>query len=335
MPDKKKMYVFDRFGINSFWERTISSERLEVINHIDSLVIHKIESEKAVLVFVNSGELEEFISSGLLPEDMDIKVMHIDTFPELSGIGFEKYYVYDDLHSVPGVKVLGDSKTVSVHHVVYVTSDSEAEDIKFISLGGEITGHNVFLKGGGVKVLAGEGSRLIFGKNSRIGKDVTITLEKNCLAELGDDCNLCDGTSIFLRSSSKVRIGNNCTLASVNIDAFHEINIGHNCVVARDVYMRDGDGHDILGLSGPNYPEKIIVGSNVWLGGRVSILKGVELGDHCIVGNGSIVSKSFPPHSLIAGVPARVIKTGVSWRPDYSFYREMQDVAPTHNWPFI
>ncbi|MEW6600110.1 MAG: DapH/DapD/GlmU-related protein [Nitrospirota bacterium] len=335
MTSHKKIYLFDRFGINAFWERTFSRERLQVISRFSGETLRAIHEEDAILVFVNDRDLEEFMMSGLLPEAEGERVKFLDDVPELSGIGFDKYHEYNDLLSVPGVCVLGDSETVCLHHVVYVSSDSEAEDIRFISLGGEITGHNVFLRGGRIKVVAGEGSRLIFGNNCRIGQDVTITLEKNCLALLGDDCNLCDGTSIFLRSSSVVRIGDNCTLARVSVDAFREISMGFNCVVAREVNIRDGDGHDILGLDGPNYPEKIVIGNNVWLGGRVSVLKGVELGDYCIVGNGSIVSKSFAPHSLIAGVPAKVIKKGVSWRPDYSFYREMQEVAATHNWPFI
>lgn len=54
------------------------------------------------------------------------------------------------------------------------------------------------------------------------------------------------------------------------------------------------------------------IGKNCFIGGRSLILPGVEIGDGCIVGAGSIVTKSVPPGSVVAGNPARVIKSGVS-----------------------
>ena len=57
------------------------------------------------------------------------------------------------------------------------------------------------------------------------------------------------------------------------------------------------------------YPShgKVIIGNNVWLGEHVSICKGVTIGDNCIIGIGSVVTKSIPANSVAAGVPARVI----------------------------
>ena len=50
------------------------------------------------------------------------------------------------------------------------------------------------------------------------------------------------------------------------------------------------------------------IGDDVWLGVNVTVLKGVNIGDGALVGAGSLVTKSIPPHVIAAGVPARVIR---------------------------
>ena len=54
--------------------------------------------------------------------------------------------------------------------------------------------------------------------------------------------------------------------------------------------------------------EPIIIGNNVWLGGHVTVLPGVRIGDNTIVGAGSVVTKSLPANVIAVGNPARVIK---------------------------
>lgn len=54
------------------------------------------------------------------------------------------------------------------------------------------------------------------------------------------------------------------------------------------------------------------VGANCFVGGRSLILPGVEIGDNCVVGAGSVVTKSVPSGSLVAGNPARVLRSGIA-----------------------
>tara|TARA_E500000178_G_C16910763_1_gene702512 strand:- start:132 stop:668 length:537 start_codon:yes stop_codon:yes gene_type:complete len=54
--------------------------------------------------------------------------------------------------------------------------------------------------------------------------------------------------------------------------------------------------------------KKIIIGKNCWIGAKATFLKGVELGDNCIVAAGSVVTKSFPKNNIIGGIPARILK---------------------------
>lgn len=53
----------------------------------------------------------------------------------------------------------------------------------------------------------------------------------------------------------------------------------------------------------------IKIGENCWIGSKATVLAGVEIGANCIVAAGAVVTKSMPPNSIIAGVPAKVIRT--------------------------
>ena len=52
----------------------------------------------------------------------------------------------------------------------------------------------------------------------------------------------------------------------------------------------------------------VIIGNDIWVGANAVILPGVTIGDHSVIAAGAIVTKDVPPHSLVAGVPAKVIK---------------------------
>ena len=54
------------------------------------------------------------------------------------------------------------------------------------------------------------------------------------------------------------------------------------------------------------YP--ITVGNNVWFGGGVKVLPGVTIGDNCVIGAGSVVTKDIPANSLAVGNPCRVLR---------------------------
>ena len=52
----------------------------------------------------------------------------------------------------------------------------------------------------------------------------------------------------------------------------------------------------------------ITIGNNVWIGANVSIMPGVTIDDGCVIAAGSVVTKNIQQNSLVAGVPARVVK---------------------------
>lgn len=94
----------------------------------------------------------------------------------------------------------------------------------------------------------------------------------------------------------------------VNIYAAQKIVIGLESLIADEAIIFDTTFHDLA----PDRPAKtapVILGRNVWIGARAVILPGVTIGDHSVVGAGSIVSSDVPARTVVAGAPARVVRT--------------------------
>ncbi len=99
----------------------------------------------------------------------------------------------------------------------------------------------------------------------------------------------------------------------VHIGAALKVVIGEGCLFASHVYISDHD-HEWENMEAtPLKSRKVIcdevhIGKDVWLGERVTVLKGVTIGERSIIGAGSIVTTDIPPKSVAVGSPARVCK---------------------------
>jgi acetyltransferase-like isoleucine patch superfamily enzyme len=107
---------------------------------------------------------------------------------------------------------------------------------------------------------------------------------------------------------AKTVIGQECT-----ISAFQRVAIGRECILADRVMLIDFD-HGVTEVERPIrlqgiYKRDVEIGHNVWIGYGACILRGVSLGENSIVGTSAVLTRSFPPNSVLAGVPARVIRT--------------------------
>lgn len=126
------------------------------------------------------------------------------------------------------------------------------------------------------------------------------------------------GCRINVNTSAKLVLGSGYMNHDCVIDCFDSISIGHHVVISERVVLRDSDNH-VINDAGGGLPDKtkvtgpIVIENHVWIGMNVTVLKGVTIGEGAIVAAGSVVNKDVPPHCLVGGVPARVIKTDVSW----------------------
>jgi acetyltransferase-like isoleucine patch superfamily enzyme len=118
-----------------------------------------------------------------------------------------------------------------------------------------------------------------------------------------------------LIAKGRLTVGNNFVMNGYSrVIAHDHIEIGNNVVVARFVSILDHDhafhrntpGGDLTFDGYITAPIKI--GNNVWLGDKVSIMKGVTIGDNVIIGANSVVTKDIPANCIAAGIPAKVIK---------------------------
>jgi acetyltransferase-like isoleucine patch superfamily enzyme len=128
-----------------------------------------------------------------------------------------------------------------------------------------------------------------FGSNARIMRGVEVICAHN------------------VAIGNNVYIGKNCSLYG-----YDNITIGENTLIARDTIMLTRShifSDSKVPIREQGYSSSpIIIGSDVWIGARVTILPGVNIGDGSVVAAGSIVNKDVPAYTVVAGSPAKIIK---------------------------
>ena len=114
-----------------------------------------------------------------------------------------------------------------------------------------------------------------------------------------------------------ISIGSGCNFGAFNhITAINHLEIGDNCLTGKWVTISDNNHGttDRCDLELPPLLRKVtskgpvVIGRNVWIGEKATILAGVTIGDGAVIAANSVVTKDVPPYSVVAGMPAKVVK---------------------------
>jgi acetyltransferase-like isoleucine patch superfamily enzyme len=126
------------------------------------------------------------------------------------------------------------------------------------------------------------------------------------------------GNGFKLSVAGRVTFGAGFVLsAESQIVCQHRISFGSGCLVSWDVLIIDSDFHAIHSSqdgAAASIQAPVALGERVWIGARAIVLKGVRLADDVVVAAGAVVASSEEASNvLLAGNPARVLRTGVRW----------------------
>jgi acetyltransferase-like isoleucine patch superfamily enzyme len=143
------------------------------------------------------------------------------------------------------------------------------------------------------------------GKNPRI---YDFTNLYGC--EIGDDVKI--GTFVEIQKGAK--IGSRCKISShtficEGVILEDEVFVGHNVVFTNDLFPRATNGNGTLQTEADWNCISTVVKRGASIGSGSVLLCGITVGENAIIGAGSVVTKDVPPYTIVAGNPARVMRS--------------------------
>ena len=146
--------------------------------------------------------------------------------------------------------------------------------------------------------------------NVKLGKDVKIFDFVNLYG-----CSIDDNTKVgtFVEIQKNASIGKNCKISShtficEGVHVEDNVFIGHNVTFINDKHPRSVNPDGTMQNEQDWKVVETFVKKGASIGSSATILCGVTIGENSIVGAGSVVTKSVPPNTIVAGVPAKIIK---------------------------
>lgn len=157
----------------------------------------------------------------------------------------------------------------------------------FIAKGAKIVNCDIEVKGTNNKLTIEEGTNIRNTKLELIGNGCLLIIGKNSIVGQGSYLSAKDGLSLIIKE---------------------------DCMLSRNVKIMTSDGHPIYQNDKViNSGGDIVLENNVWAADSVTILKGLNIGSHSVLGINATVTKNIPSHSIAVGNPAKVVKGNITW----------------------
>lgn len=167
-----------------------------------------------------------------------------------------------------------------------------------------------------IQIEFGTDLRLIGLPRLMLSRNSELTIGAQCVFRSKPDSNPIGVdqpvTFCTLLATAKIVIGNRVGISGGAICSRQQIEIGDGTLIGANTYIFDNDFHaiDPVERAADDYSSvrsaPVRIGSNVFIGARSLILKGVTIGDNAIIGAGSVVTQSVPGNSIAAGNPCKV-----------------------------
>lgn len=201
----------------------------------------------------------------------------------------------------------------------------------------EISNKDVFHKrmkvkslGGGYvricKHIIGNNNYMEIGRNCHlfkaeiyiVGNNNKIILEDNC--RVGKNCSFrVEGDNILIYIGKNTSFTRDVQLCAQ--EANTSIKVGNDCMFSNNIIVRTSDSHPIYDnkRNRINPAKSVLIGEHVWIAPNSKILKGVVVGNGCIIGSDTMVTKSLPDNVLAVGHPAKIVKEDILWTRESLF----------------
>ena len=185
----------------------------------------------------------------------------------------------------------------------------------------------------------GSSGQIQLGKNVRLQRNFSLSAEKpNAKIRIGDHSIVYENAQVEAYAFGEIEIGASCILGDVRVYSREKVTLGNRVVTSWNVLIQDFDSHPVdpvlRGIQTEtfcaqfspsqlpqsraesskrldwNFPAAAIeIGDDVWIGANGTILKGARIGNGSLIAAGAVVPRGdYPPRSLIAGNPARVVR---------------------------
>lgn len=279
-------------------------------------------------------------------DENKIDGIHIKNVKELTGnssdyyvcVSVQKYYPeIEETLSEMGYKAEQDYCYLPriVTGVWKQYKDVFGNRIEGTALGAEIVfhGHNAVIKIGenvrfkNVKIYVDSNCNIQIGNNVTVNERNIESISRwhfreKCVAIIDDNVFFFGNGYLNCVDNGYFHIGANTTIEynyHIVAPRNKRMIIGKDCMISYDFALMPQDGHPIYDLhtgeliNGIDINQDFIIGDHVWVGYRVTILKGAQIGIGSIIGAESVVTKYVPNNCIMAGNPAKVLRKDIAW----------------------